>query len=208
MKKIKQFMLIFTVIAVLVSCKKETRDQISNAKKEVKDATTIFNNAQSIQEKTEKLRQLTPLANDVLKSWLPNSVNGMERTGFKAGLSGYTNVGAISGTYKTDVDGEKKEFRVQIIDGAGNMGGLVMMGMGLMGKLETEVDDEYKHEQSVKNNGIEARQIYFKTKNNSNLKFVYKDRLGVEVTGINIGADEAWDLVDGLDLEELLKKTK
>lgn len=190
----------FLAIILLMACKNETTDKLKEATNGISNVTSVISNAQDAQEESSKLKELTPLTNDALKAWLPGSLGDLDRTGFKVGKTGYMNVSSIEGTYKND-DG--RELKVEIMDGAGEMGSVLMTSMSMATKMEVEEEDENKHLQTLTRDGIKAKQTYFKNRNKTELQFIYGRRFVVMVKGKDIEPENTWNLVDALDLEDL-----
>jgi len=184
----------------LFSCDSETRESLSKAKDDLSTASDLVTNIQEAKEDTEKLKGLTPLTNDQLKGWLPESLDGMARTGFVVGKTGYMNVASIEGTFKSE-DGRK--FEINVIDGAGETGSILMTGMGMASNMDMEQEDENKHVRTVTVNGIKAQQTYHKKREDTDIQFVYNDRFGVMVTGKDLQPEKTWELIDKINLGKL-----
>ncbi len=198
----KNTVIVIVALVSFIACKKETRDQLKKAKQEVSNATKIISNAKEIQEESAKLKEVTPLTNEELKAWLPEKVADLSRTGFKVGKTGYMNVASIEGTFKA---GDGRELRVEIMDGAGEMGSALMAGMGVASKMEVEEEDESKHLQTVTKNGVKAKQTYYKKRDDTELQFIYSGRFMVMVRTKDAKPGKTWELVEKLNLESLTK---
>ncbi|MAU15360.1 MAG: hypothetical protein CMH46_07455 [Muricauda sp.] len=198
----KNTVIVIMALVSFIACKKETRDQLKKAKQEVSNATKIISNAKEIQEESAKLKEVTPLTNEELKTWLPEKVADLSRTGFKVGKTGYMNVASIEGTYKAE-DG--RELRVEIMDGAGEIGSALMVGMGAANKMEVEEEDERKHLQTITKNGVKAKQTYYKKRDDTELQFIYSGRFMVIVRAKDTKPEKTWELVEKLNLESLTK---
>lgn len=210
-KNKNSFEMIKMVIASIVlismsSCMGEVKEKLKTAKKGVSNATTFVKEAQKVEERIEELKNATPLTNDQLKSWLPESLGSFERTGFKIGQAGMYQVNSVEGTYKVSED--KRKFNVIIIDGAGPTGSMMSVSYGLLGNFEMETEDEFKHLQTVEVNGVKAQQIYKKKSNNTQLMFAYRERFLVTVNTIDINVEETWQMTEKLNLEELVDLTE
>ncbi|MFH4968063.1 hypothetical protein V8G61_07645 [Gaetbulibacter sp. M240] len=202
MKTIKTLLLGILAISAITACKNETADKIRNAQQNISNITDMVSNAKESQKKAEKLKELEPLTNEELKAWLPESVDGLNRTGFKVGKAGYLNVASIEGTYK---EPEGKQLRVEIIDGAGQMGSTLITGMGMSTNMEMEEESESRHIKTVTVNDIRAKQTYHKKRDDTDLQFVYKDRLIVMVNAKDMDPEATWNLIEKLNLNQLLK---
>ena len=194
------------MISAVAACKKETRDKIKQAKQVISNTTTVVEKAKAAEEEMSELKEAVPFTNKELKEWLPESLDGLKRTGFKVGAAGYMNVASIEGTFKSE-DNDKK-ISIQIIDGAGKMGSVMIAGLGFASKIDMEEEDENRHLQTVEENGIQAQQTYLKKRNETKVQFVYEKRFGVMVSGFDMSPEETWEAIEKLDLEKLLNKTK
>lgn len=207
-------------LSSLVSCTGDLKEKIRKTKQNVSNISTITEKAREAKEDIENLKDAVPLTNEELKSWLPESVGSSERTGFKVGTAGYANVASIEGTYKKKAEAASdltdrqkgevidKKLMLNIVDGAGPSGSMMIAGLGMTAKMDMELKDEYKHTQAVNKNGIRAQQTFHINRNETALQFVYNKRFGVFVNGINMDPDETWEMVEKLDFEELENLTK
>ncbi len=206
MKITKKILLLLLMAITVVSCKKETRDKIKQAKQVISNTTTVVEKAKAAEEEMSELKDAVSLTNTDLKEWLPESLEGLKRTGFKVGAAGYMNVASIEGTFKSE-DNDKK-LSIQIIDGAGKMGSVMIASLGFASKMDMEEEDENRHLKTVDVNGIKAQQTYLKKRNETKVQFVYKKRFGVIVDGLDMSPEETWEAIEKLNLEELVDKTK
>ncbi len=174
---------------------KETRENVSNAKKAVKEM-------EDMQKDIKELQEVEPLTNEDLKAWLPEEINGMKRTGFKAGQMGMMNIASIEGTYNNE--DKSKRIRVELIDGAGSFGATATASMRLLFSQEFEEEDEYKVKRTTVRNGTKAIEEYRKNNSRSMVQFMQDDRFYIKVTGTNMNLEETWDAVDALEADELV----
>jgi len=223
----KRILVVIGVMAMafFTTCKKETREKFKEAKQGISNTTTILKNAKNAQKDIEKLKDATPLTNEQLKEWLPDTIDAMKRTGFKAGQAIYANLASIEGKYDTPEEastitndtGErmlnpnKKSFKIQVMDGAGPTGSMMIASLNMLSRLDMEEDTEYHHKKTVTVGKIRALQTYKKPRSQTaaprtELQFVYKGRLGVIVNGTNMSLEETWKTVIGLNLDALMKK--
>lgn len=206
MKTTIKFLTVVLVSTTLGACMGEAKEKLKTAKKGVSNATTFVKETQKVEKRIEKLKDATPLTNEQLKTWLPESLGALERTGFKVGQAGMYQVNSVEGTYKTSED--KKKFSVMIIDGAGPTGSMMSASYGLLGNFEMETEDELKHQQTVEVNGVKAQQTYKKKSNDTQLMFAYQERFLVTVNSTNMNAEETWQLTKKLNLEDLVELTE
>lgn len=202
---LKTTLSLIIISLIITSClSDENKEKFKKTKQSIGNITSIVKNVEKTKQDIQKLKNATPLNNEQLKSWLPESLEGMERNSFKIGQTGYANVASVEGTYKTK-DSENKKATITIIDGAGPMGSMAIAGLSMATKIDIEEEDERKHKKTVKFKDTKALQTYNKKYNNTDLIFVYNSRFGVTVKTKNIGIDDTWDMVQKLNLKKLTK---
>jgi hypothetical protein len=197
----KKLLLSLAVIGVLFACEnpvskkiKETKETVSNTRKAVKEM-------EKVQEDMEDLKNEEPLTNDELKAWLPDEINGMKRTGYKAGQTAFMQIAQIEATYQNE--DKSKKLRVQVIDGAGEMGAAATAGMRILFSQDFEEEDEYKVKRTAKRSGKKVMEEYRKDGSRSEVQFMQDDRFYIMATGTNMDLEETWDAVDELDADKL-----
>jgi len=204
----KKLLLILAVCAAFTACEnpvskkiKETKQNISNAKQNVSNTRKAVKELKNMQDEMEELKSVEPLTNKELKAWLPNEINGMKRTGYKAGQTSYFNIAQIEATYQNE--DKTKKFKVQIIDGAGEMGAVATAGFRIIFSQDFEEEDEYKTRRTVTKNGVKAIEEYRKNNNRSEIQFMQDDRFYILAKGTNMDLDETWDAIEELDADDL-----
>ncbi|MBC6997395.1 hypothetical protein [Cytophaga sp. FL35] len=199
-------LLYFILAVVSISCIGEAKEQLKQAKSTVANTSAIIKEAKKVEGRIEKLKETVPLTNEQLKSWLPNKLGEMNRTGFKIGHAGMYQVNSVEGTFKEE-NGDAF-VKVQVIDGAGPTGSMMAAGYGMLGNLEMEEENEEKHKKTVEVDGARAQQTYYKKANRTQLMFAHAERFLVTFTGNEMNPAEAWEAVEGLGLNDLVKMTE
>jgi len=192
---------VFGFIIFTTACNEETRNKIKEAKQAVSATTSYAKDATTMHKEIERLQKITPITNAKLKAWLPESVGDLNRTGFKIGQASYMKISMIEGTYKAN--DSKKKMSITVMDGAGPMGSAMVPSYGLLGNIETEVEDEHKHLQTVTVNGIKAKQTFYKKRNGTQLMFIYNKRFIVTINSNDMNVDETWATVKRMQLNKL-----
>lgn len=201
MKNTIKFLTAFILGVSLFSCVGEVKEKLKTAKEGISNTSTLIEEAKKVEGRIEKLRETIPLTNAQLKEWLPQSLGAMERTGFKVGEVGMYQVASVEGTYKKTES--KQKFNIAVIDGAGPTGSVMASGYGMVGKIDMEVEDENKHQQTVTVNNIKAQQIYKKKRNDTQLMFVYEERFLVTINATDMNVEETWNITKKLDFKAL-----
>lgn len=198
----KKILLSLAILSCFIACKdnpvsekiKETKQQVSNSSKAVKGFSEM-------QKDMEDLKQIEPLTNKELKVWLPEEIDGMKRTGFKAGQMGMMQIASIEASYANE-DASKK-FKIEVIDGAGVMGAAATAGMRMLFSHEFEEEDAYKTRRTVEKKGVKAIEEYRKNSNSSIIEFLQDERFYMKATGTNLDLEATWELIDALDADAL-----
>lgn len=173
---------------------KETKEQVTNSTKAVKEMTKM-------QDDILELQEMEPLTNEELKSWLPDEVLGMKRIGFKAGQMGIVQIASVEATYANE--DKSKKFKIEVIDGAGAMGATATAAMRMLLTQDFEEETEYKTRRSVTKKGMKAIEEYRKEQNNSSIEFMRDKRFYMKATGTNMDIEETWDAIDEIEVEDL-----
>ncbi|MCR9182893.1 MAG: hypothetical protein NXH73_08200 [Flavobacteriaceae bacterium] len=198
----KNLILILSIAMLLFACKdnpvvkkaKEVKDNVSNTQKVIKESTKM-------QDDIKELSEATPLTNDEMKAWLPEDVDGMKRTAFKTGAMGMMNIASVEATYAEE--DKSRTFKVEVIDGAGEMGALSTAGLRMAFSMDFEEETESKTRKTVTKNGVKAIEEYDKRRNQSVIQFMQDNRFYIKATGTNMEMDELWDLIDEMDADDL-----
>ena len=197
----KNIVIAILLIGIFTSCENPVSKKIKETKQKVSNTNKAVKEMQNMKEDMEALREITPLTNDEFKEWLPDEINGMKRTGYKAGQTAYIQIAQVEATYQNE--DKSKKLKIQVIDGAGEMGAAATAGFRMVFSQDFEEEDEYKIRKTVKRDGMKAIEEYRKNNNNSEIQFMQDDRFYIKVNGTNMDLDETWDAIKELDTEDL-----
>lgn len=197
----KKLLLAFFAIAMFFACDNPVSKKIKETKEQVTNSTNAMKEVTNMQDDIQELQAIDPLTNEELKSWLPDDINGMKRISFKAGQMGMVQISSIEATYANE--DKSKQFKIEVIDGAGAMGATATAAMRMMFTQDFEEETEYKTRKTVKRNGMKAIEEYRKDNNRSTIEFMRDKRFYMKATGTNMDLDETWDAIDEIDAEDL-----
>ncbi|MBW2938547.1 hypothetical protein KXJ69_10540 [Aureisphaera sp. CAU 1614] len=195
---------LFLIVALLffVGCKDNpVSKKIKEAKQNVSNTNSAIEELNDMQEDIEELKEISPLTNDELKAWLPDEINGMKRTSFKAGQTSFMKIASIEASYSNE--DKSKTFKIQIIDGAGEMGAAATAGMRMLFSQDFEEETETQVKRSIKKKGVKAIEEYRKDGSNCTIQFMQDDRFYINASGRNMDLDETWKAIDDLDVQNL-----
>lgn len=198
MKKIA----VLSMIAVfLFSCDNPVSKKIKETKEGVTNTTKAYKELNNMGDDIKELQEIEPLTNDEMKAWLPDEVNGMRRTGYKAGQAAYMQIANIEATYSNE--DKSKTFKVSVLDGAGQMGASATAGARMMLSMDMEEEDETKMKRTVQKGDMRAMEEYRKNNNRTTIQLMHGKRFYIQAYGTNMDVDETWDAIDELDLDDL-----
>jgi len=197
----KKIFIACLVILTCIACENPVSKKIKETKENVTNTTKAYKELNKMGDDIKELQQVEPLTNDEMKAWLPDEINGMKRTGYKAGQTAYIQIASIEATYSNE--DKSKSFKVTVLDGAGEMGASATAGIRMMLSMDMEEEDEYKTKRTVKKGDIKAIEEYKKKNNNTNIQLLHGKRFYIQANGTNMDVDETWDAIDELDLDDL-----
>ena len=197
----KKLLTLSLVLATLFACENPVSKKIKEAKDGVSNTVKATKEINKMGDDIKELQSVEPLTNEEMKEWLPDEINGMKRTGYKAGQTAYIKIASIEGTYSNE--DKSKTFKVNVLDGAGEMGASATAGIRMMLSMDMEEEDENKTKRTVKKGDIKAIEEYRKNNNRTNIQLMYGKRFYIQANGSNMDVDETWDAIDDLDLDDL-----
>lgn len=198
----KTILTLFLAALLFVSCKDNpVSKKIKETKQSVSNTNNAYKELNNMGDDIKELQEVEPLSNEEMKSWLPDEVNGMKRTGYKAGQAAYVQIASIEATYKND--DKSKTFTINVMDGAGQMGASATAGARMMLSMDMEEENENMVKRTVKKGGMKAMEEYRKNSNKSTIQAMHGKRFYLQATGTNMDLDETWDAIEALDLEDL-----
>jgi len=198
----KKLILSLMVMTIVFACKDNpVSKKIKETKRNVSNTTKIMREMEKLQENIEELKDVEPLTNAELKEWLPDEINGMKRIGFKAGQMGFLKIASIEATYANK--DKSKKFKIEVMDGAGELGASATAGMRMLFSQEFEEETEYQIRRTTNRNGIKVIEEYRKNGSKSTIEFMQDNRFYIKGTGTNMDLDETWDTIEELDSDDL-----
>ncbi|PKA83144.1 hypothetical protein ATE92_1292 [Ulvibacter sp. MAR_2010_11] len=197
----KKVLIAAFVFAACLSCENPVTKKIKETKENVSNTTKAVKELNKMQDDIEDLQKQEPLTNEELKAWLPESIDGMKRTSYKAGETSFVSIASVSATYANE--DKSRQFKVEVIDGAGQFGAAATAGMRMLMSQDFEEEDENQIRKTVKKNGVKAVEEYQKNNNRSSIEFMQGNRFYIKATGINMNIDDTWDAIDDLNTKDL-----
>ncbi|RMA66240.1 hypothetical protein [Ulvibacter antarcticus] len=197
----KKLFLSILACSILLGCDNPVSKKIKEAKENVSNTTRAVKEMTNLQDDIEELQNVEPLTNEDLKKWLPDEIDGMKRISYKAGQMGMVQIASAEAVYANE--DKTRKFKIEVIDGAGQMGAAATAAMRIMFTQEFEEESEYKTRRTTTKNGVKAIEEYRKNNNSSTIEFMKDKRFYLKATGTNMSLEETWDAIDDLDADDL-----
>jgi type II secretory pathway pseudopilin PulG len=143
---------------------------------------------------------------DELKTYLPNSVDGLARTNSESHSGSFSGVSGTSASANYGAGGTSGSVSIDVTDAA-NMAGLTTM-MGLV--MGTESEDDNGYEKAVQLGDTKVHEKFVTASKHAELVGIVGGRFMVDVTsdGLEIGdAEKAFQAVDIAKLESVAATT-
>lgn len=199
----KNIFLFALCMLLLTACKDNpAMKKINEAREGVSGVKNLIKESDKMQEDILKLTETTPLTNEELKSWLPEVLDGMKRSSYKTGAMGAINIASMEATY--DLEDKSKSFKIEIMDGAGEIGAMSMAGIRMMFTQDFEEESEFKMRRSTVKNGNKAIEEVDKKRNDAVVQYLQDGRFYVKASGTNMDLEELWKLVEKMNVKGLV----
>jgi hypothetical protein len=193
MKKI--IFLFAPVIVFAASCHTTPKDDTDASAPSIVSA--LQQNEGDAQKRADELKKLTPISTDVLKSFFPQSVMGINRSSFEvANPLGYA-IG--NAEYKKD---DTTTYTIAVYDCAGQAGAS-FYSISFLTKMSVEKEDDNGYTKSVDFMGAKSLEEFEKNNKKYTESFIYADRFWVVIEGRNTGLDNVKSFAQAIDLDKL-----
>lgn len=200
-----------TILAVvmlfMLSCsnspKKETEEKsgIGKAMEGAGNLSKLAKSGEKMEAQIEKLKKLTPLGKDELKTVIPENVGDFKRKSYSAGNS-VADINTVSGEYSK---GDEKTISINVIDGAGEAGSAIvsLLSMGLSMDAESESNGTVVKNLEIDGVRYSTEETKTDSRVSSTVKFLHNERYAITLTGEGYSLAEVQDFLKKLDLSSL-----
>lgn len=198
--QLKHFFIGMIISGMLISCggnkSSEDGNEGSMGISESIGGLRNLNKASEAAKDWEKIQQKlvaeTPLTNDEIKAFFPETLAGMKRINFAVGQGHMMGVNSGSASYSNE---EGKSIELSVMDGAGETGSAMISMYAITLSMEMEEETESGYSKTTKLNGSPATvsQDSYDAWTNSEITSLVSDRYIVSLDA------------SGLDLKELEK---
>ena len=190
----------------IVACKKNTESKeepgLMDAVKSIDNLKDMGDAAKDFEKRTEELKKMKPVSNEILKSVLKEEIGGLKRYDFNAGNASMMNLSTAEANYG---DNNAKNVKVSIVDGAGETGSAMLALIHMSLSTSSESIQNTKTEKTEEFEGYKCMTTNDTDPNNPNasILFIYEDRFQVSISGNKMNLDEVKEFMKSLDLSEL-----
>ncbi|AZI32328.1 hypothetical protein [Kaistella carnis] len=193
---------------VLFCCSKEESKQeaksggLSDVVSNVKNYSKINSSVQDVSKNIETLKKMTPLTNEELKALLPEEILGLKRKELSVGDNAMMQLASAEAKYS---DGDQKKIKLEIMDGAGETGSVMVSILMMSFNMNKEKITETGYEKTAEINGNKAiiKENSGENYVNSSIQMVAKNRYLITLTGDGISYDDLEKALNQLKLSQL-----
>lgn len=191
---------------LFAACNADSR--MRDAAKEPASPKGIFETVSSPQqvrdatlERMNELQVLPPASKEEYKLWLPRQIGEFDRKSFSAGNQALADISSLKSVFIHPA--ENKCIELNVIDGAGEAaGGFTMVYLGQFTR-DFEQQDDFSYSKSVTRGGRRAIVSENTLENSAEIEYLEGERYYVKITGRNVGIEELWTVVEGLQTQAL-----
>ncbi len=203
----KKAFLVLLSITLFLSCgkdkKKDKEPGLFEAIEGISDLNKMVEEAEEIEEESDKLLKATPISNEELKAFLPETLAGFPRKKFSVGNQFMTDVAMAEAEYENE---NGNMVSLSVMDGAGETGSamITLARLGFARDFEEQSDRGYKKSTTIDGYKAieEVKKDDYDNSENSKIDLLIAKRFMVTLEG-EIAVDQLKKAVSQLDLNKL-----
>jgi uncharacterized membrane protein len=180
---LKIIMAFIVLSLLLISCKNNASESEA-----LKDTNTSAENKQVV---------------DANKSWhewtAPSQISDLKLTSVAQDPFEQSNLSSFSAVYEKD----SKKIRINIIDGSSEKGRDETRKDREVASKNVNSESEYGHEKTLDYKDTKALEEYLTNVNQNMITFLLNEKYGISIKTEGMNAEEAWQLIDALNLKQL-----
>ena len=178
-------------------------EQVSGAAESLKGLSKLEEQAKKMEERTNELKSLTPVSNDVFKAVLPENFEGLVRKSLNLGDMSAFGFAQGEASYRNEES--TKDISVRIMDGAGE-GASAIISLVMLGiNADKEEITETGFEKTAEIDGQRAiiSEETYNDEKNSSIQAIYADRFLINLDGRGYSLEELTAFYKKLNLSGL-----
>ena len=203
--KMKKIIVLLVSISLLACKKDENKDAepgIMDAVESVNQMSKAADELKDFEKRSEELKKIKPVSNDVFKELLPETLDGLKRSSYTAGAASMVGLSSAEAGYG---ESGSKLVKISIYDGAGESGSAMITMTNMTLAMDSESINQTVTKKNEEINGIRCM-----TENDSNpnynrssITYIYNNRFQITLDGQQMELDELKTYMDKLDLSKL-----
>lgn len=208
-KQFKHLSILFLFSVLIISCGRSSKEKTPSTFSKIKAVTKAVSHQsknvsklKSTFEDAQKLTELEPMDQSLLKEWLPKTVENHTRTLYKTGDLSVMGTTSFNSRF-ADRDNDKKTIDFDLVDGAGSFAATTIAGFNHTLGLDQEEETEHSYKKTVEKQGYTAVEEQNDLTHTARLSFVHKGRFLITLEGHQQTAEELWSFVRALPLHQL-----
>lgn len=203
--KMKKIIVLLVSISILACKKDENKDAepgLMDAVESVNQMSKAADELKDFEKRSEELKKIKPISNDVFKEVLPETLDGLKRSSYTAGAASMVGLSSAEAGYG---ESGSKLVKISIYDGAGESGSAMITMANMTLAMDTESINQTV---TKKNEEINGTRCMTENDTNTNYKrssitYIYDNRFQITLDGQQMELEELKTYMDKLDLSKL-----
>lgn len=197
---LKKTCIAFTLF-ILMGCGDHQKGTDSSKKVENKSVSEIVKKAKTNVSITDKLKTLDPISKELMDSWMPAQLAGLERTTYITDSNPQLGVFITKAVYKNPNTPELID--ITFMDGAGDNGSRAFSPYLNLERHYTEHSDNDGFQKIIEKNDMTVVQKYKKYNDSFVLEFAARNRYAIKIETKQLTESELWDFFNQLNFNTL-----
>ncbi|MFC3414431.1 hypothetical protein [Algoriphagus hitonicola] len=186
---------IFSVGSLAIACQRTERflDRIEPPVKVINESQSRRDSGEvPVLNQEVPLREKVPISKEVLKTWLPETVGDYKRTQLISGHREDSGIVSVLADYQHQ-DSQELKVKVEILDGAGENGSILLKAAQERLKLDIEENKEGMETRVYLLDGLRVRESENKEQQFAEIEFVDQNRYLFQIKGFGISLSQLWE---------------
>ncbi|CAM1347154.1 hypothetical protein [Tenacibaculum crassostreae] len=195
MKPQKTYLIILLTLFIC-SCKNDIKKEAATINK-----TSVVKNVIKTVSTIENLQNITPINLEEFKTWFPSQLINMQKVSVVAAPLSANDISGTVAKYQGD---KTNKMQITLYDCAGKNGAMILGQYTLYKNMKVDNESAYKIEKSFTKNGMMGVETFHKDRKFSDISFLYRDRLALNIKAYETDREMVWKAIEDLKLKKLI----
>lgn len=163
--------------------------------------TSVVKNAVKTVSTIEDLQNITPINLEEFTTWFPSQLISMQKVSVVAAPLSANDISGAVAKYQGD---KTNKMHITLYDCAGKNGAMILGQYTLYKNMKVDNENDYKIEKSFNKDGMMGIETFHKDRKFSDISFLYKDRLALNIKVYETDREMVWKAIEDLKLKKLI----